>query len=387
MDPWGIDDLTALLARMNGGYPSAALLVLAFGAAFLGNGYGFLRLCGLGGTMRGFALWLVSLASGFSVGAFFCAAVLMSLGTGTLPCALCFLPALTGAGCLFRFRRELFSPLDKHARIPSAVLLVVLPLLLFAISAFQYPASWDECVYQLAVPKRWIEDGRILLYRDLPYSGFPLLPQFLYVPLMKFCGFSPVKLMLYLGSACFFASLVLLATGGVRRNLAPACVFAASFLLAPLMAHVLISGYAEPQMGFLLAAGLLLVESAAKASGNRLESPGFAAATGILAGAMASFKLTGCFAGASLLPWLVRAIRPASARSALAKFGLVSSGVYLYHRITIDVGLRILPQDALPLPVAILWVALLGVGVSALFGIGVERLRVRLDRPIAKEAM
>ena len=92
------------------------------------------------------------------------------------------------------------------------------------------------------------------------------------------------------------------------------------------------------------------------------------------------------FAGASLLPWLVRAIRPAAARSALAKFGLVSSGVYLYHRITIDLGLRILPQDALPLPVAILWVALLGVGVSALFGIGVERLRVRLDRPIAKEA-
>ena len=227
MDPWGIDDLTALLARMNGGYPSAVLLVLAFGAAFLGAGYGFLRVCGLGGMMRGLALWLVSLASGFAVCAFFCAAVLMSLGTGTLPCALCFLPVLTGAGCLFRFRRELFSPLDKHARIPSAVLLVVLPLLLFAISAFQYPASWDECVYQLAVPKRWIEDGRILLYRDLPYSGFPLLPQFLYVPLMKFCGFAPVKLMLYLGSACFFASLVLLATGGVRRNLAPACAHAA----------------------------------------------------------------------------------------------------------------------------------------------------------------
>ena len=36
MDPWGIDDLTALLARMNGGYLSAVLLVLAFGAAFLG---------------------------------------------------------------------------------------------------------------------------------------------------------------------------------------------------------------------------------------------------------------------------------------------------------------------------------------------------------------
>ena len=92
------------------------------------------------------------------------------------------------------------------------------------------------------------------------------------------------------------------------------------------------------------------------------------------------------FAGASLLPWLVRAIRPAAARSALAKFGLVSSGVYLYHRISIDVGLRVLPQDALPFPVALLWVALLGVGFSALFGIGVERLRARLERPFAKEA-
>lgn len=86
------------------------------------------------------------------------------------------------------------------------------------------------------------------------------------------------------------------------------------------------------------------------------------------------------FAGASLLPWLVRAIRPASARSALAKFGLVSSGVYLYHRIAIDLGLRILPQDALPFPVAILWVALLGIGFSALFGIGVKRLRSALSR-------
>ena len=92
------------------------------------------------------------------------------------------------------------------------------------------------------------------------------------------------------------------------------------------------------------------------------------------------------FAGASLLPWLVRAIRPAAARSALAKFGLVSSGVYLYHRIAIDLGLRILPQDALPFPVALLWVALLGVGFSALFGIGVKRLRARLERLVAKEA-
>lgn len=85
------------------------------------------------------------------------------------------------------------------------------------------------------------------------------------------------------------------------------------------------------------------------------------------------------FAGASLLPWAAKAIRPEPVRSALAKFGLVSSGVYLYHRIAIDLGLRVLPADALPFPAALLWVVLLGVGFSALFGIGVERLRATLQ--------
>jgi hypothetical protein len=151
------------------------------------------------------------------------------------------------------------------------------------------------------VPRRWLADGRILLYRDLPYSGFPMLPQFLYVPMMKFGGLAAVKLMIYGGTACFFASLTLLAYGGVRRNLIGACVFAASFLIAPLMVHVLISGYAEPLMGSLLAAGLLLTDAALKDPENRAESPGFAVGCGILAGAMAAFKLTGGFAGAALL--------------------------------------------------------------------------------------
>ena len=306
MNPWGIDDLTALLARMNGGYPLAVLLTLAAAAAFLGTGYGFLRVCGRGGgALRGPALWLVSLAVGVAVCAFYCAAVLDSLGTGALPCALCALPVLAGAGSLVRFRREVFPPFSPGGKIPWAVLIVLVPLVLLSVGAFQYPASWDECVYQLAVPKRWIEDGRVLLYRDLPYSGFPLLPQFLYVPLMKAGGFAPVRLTLYLGSACFFASLVLLASGGARRNLTAACVFAASLLIAPLTVHVLISGYAEPVMAFLLAAGLLLIDSAAGSADGRTDSPGLAAVCGVLAGAMASFKLTGCFAGASLLLYLL----------------------------------------------------------------------------------
>ena len=298
--------MTGYLAHLCGGILPAMFAALAFAAGFAGAGYGFLRVCGLGrGMMRGMTLWLVSLAAGFAVCAFFCAAVLMSLGTGGFACSVCLFPVLAGIGCLIRFRKEIFPSFSIGKRMPFAVLIVLVPLLFLSIGAFQYPASWDECVYQLAVPRRWLADGRILLYRDLPYSGFPMLPQFLYVPMMKFGGLAAVKFLLYGGAACFFASLTLLACGGIRRNLTAACVFAGSFLIAPLMVHVLISGYAEPLMGSLLAAGLLLADAALKAPEKRVGSPGFAAACGILAGAMAAIKLTGGFAGAALLLYVL----------------------------------------------------------------------------------
>lgn len=298
--------MTEYLAHLCGGILPAILVALAFAAGFAGTGYGFLRVCGLGrGLMRGLTLPLVSLAAGFAVCAFFCAAVLMNLGTGKLPCAICLFPVLAGIGCLIRFRKEVFPSFSVRNRMPFAVLIVLVPLFFLSIGAFQYPASWDECVYQLAVPRRWLADGRVLLYRDLPYSGFPMLPQFLYVPMIKFGGLAAVKFLLYGGAASFFASLTILAYGGIRRNLIGACVFAGSFLIAPLMVHVLISGYAEPLMGSLLAAGLLLTDATLKAPGKRSDSPGFAVACGILTGAMAAIKLTGGFTGAALLLYVL----------------------------------------------------------------------------------
>ena len=298
--------MTEYLAHLCGGILPAMLVSLAFAAGFAGTGYGFLRVCGLGrGMVRGLTLLLVSLAAGFAVCAFFCAAVLMSLGTGGFACSVCLFPVLAGIGCILRFRKEIFPSFSVRDRMPFAVLIVLVPLLFLSIGAFQYPASWDECVYQLAVPQRWLADGHVLLYRDLPYSGFPMLPQFLYVPMMKFGGLAAVKFLLYGGAACFFASLTVLACGGIRRNLIGACVFAGSFLIAPLTIHVLISGYAEPLMGSLLAAGLLLADAALKAPGRRAGSPGFAVACGILAGATASIKLTGGFAGAALLLYIL----------------------------------------------------------------------------------
>ena len=332
--------MTEYLAHLVGGILPAMLVALAFSAGFAGTGYGFLRVCGLGrGLMRGLTLWLVSLAAGFAVCAFFCAAVLMSLGTGAFPCALCLFPVLAGIGCLIRFRKEIFSSFSVRNRMPFPVLIVLVPLLFLSIGAFQYPASWDECVYQLAVPQRWLADGRVLLYRDLPYSGFPMLPQFLYVPMMKFGGLAAVKFLLYGGAACFFASLAILACGGIRRNLIGACVFAGSFLIAPLTVHVMISGYVEPMMGSILAAGLMLADASLKAPGKRSDSPGFAVVCGILAGAMAAFKLTGGFAGAAFLLYVLLRKRTGHIRFAL--FAALAGALFallFYQRPWITTG-------------------------------------------------
>ena len=332
--------MTEYLAHLCGGILPAMLVALAFAAGFAGTGYGFLRVCGLGrGLMRGLTLWLVSLAAGFAVCAFFCAAVLMSLGTGTFPCSICLFPVLAGIGCLIRFRKEIFPSFSVQDRMPFPVLIVLVPLLFLSIGAFQYPASWDECVYQLAVPQRWLADGRVLLYRDLPYSGFPMLPQFLYVPMMKFAGLAAVKFLLFGGAACLFASLALLACGGIRRNLIGACVFAGSFLIAPLTVHVMISGYVEPMMGSILAAGLLLADAALKAPGKRSGSPGFAVACGILAGAMAAFKLTGGFAGAALLLYILLRKRSGHIRFAiLAALAGTLFALLFYQRPWITTG-------------------------------------------------
>ena len=80
--------MTEYLAHLSGGGLPALLVLFAFAAGFAGTGYGFLRICGLGhGLVRGLTLWLVSIAAGFAVCAFFCVAVLMSLGTGRFPCS------------------------------------------------------------------------------------------------------------------------------------------------------------------------------------------------------------------------------------------------------------------------------------------------------------
>lgn len=58
--------------------------------------------------------------------------------------------------------------------------LIVGPFLLLTLGpALCYPVGWDELVYHSVLPRRWHDDGSLLFYRDLPYSGFPSLVEIL----------------------------------------------------------------------------------------------------------------------------------------------------------------------------------------------------------------
>ena len=41
--------------------------------------------------------------------------------------------------------------------------------------ALDWPEGWDELVYHAQLPQRWLRDGGMAVYGDLPYSGFPSL--------------------------------------------------------------------------------------------------------------------------------------------------------------------------------------------------------------------
>jgi len=189
----------------------------------------------------------------------------------------------------FRFlaRRNYWSP------FPLFPLLILLGLLIGSIGAFQYPASWDECVYQLAVPVRWVADGRPHFYADLPYSGFPMLPQFIWMfAIASGGGLAAVKLLIFCMTASFFIQLYLLMA--TPRTRPAAGIFVLSFLFAPVMLHVLISGYAEPVQACLTASALSLLQKKGISRQTML-------LTGILAGGIASIKLTGAFSAAAVL--------------------------------------------------------------------------------------
>lgn len=195
-----------------------------------------------------------------------------------------------GLGCCFFARKPHFSGLFRRKNLiyllPASVLLAYLGF------TFTYPAGWDECVYQFAVPRRWAESGSLAVLDDIPYSGFPALPQILYVPLYAAGGVMGIRLFTFFVQCILIAGTVPLFRG--RRT--EGALLLTAFLLAPVVVSGFCYSYAELFLSLNLLAGvrLGLVE--------KWNRRGFILC-GLFAGAMAAVKLSGVLPGACLLLW------------------------------------------------------------------------------------
>ncbi|MBO5762355.1 MAG: hypothetical protein J6R85_00645, partial [Lentisphaeria bacterium] len=161
-------------------------------------------------------------------------------------------------------------------------------------SALIPPFSWDEQTYQLAVPAAWLLRGNCAPTADLPYSAFPLMPQFLLLWGMKWSGIGVAKL-LVLGVFWILFRMTYDELCHLVPRLA-AGILLLVFVVSPVNLFMIREFYAE---------GFLAVQLLAAVRLRRALAPVFScrrlAVFGIFAGFAASVKLTGAGTAAAIL--------------------------------------------------------------------------------------
>lgn len=156
--------------------------------------------------------------------------------------------------------------------------------------ALCYPSAWDELVYQLELPRRWMTDGRLMVYADLPYSGFPSLGPILFWLMAPIEGVIAPRLFVW---ACWMIGLIALyRLLGRRLALFSAAMLTLAFSFNDTLLMISADCYVECLL-LMHAAGIFLalgLPNRPAAAGPRWTQ---AAVLGVLAGGAASVKLTG----------------------------------------------------------------------------------------------
>lgn len=57
---------------------------------------------------------------------------------------------------------------------------VAVPLVISLGPALTFPSGWDELMYHVELPRRWMNDGWLSIQTDLPYSALPSLSEILF---------------------------------------------------------------------------------------------------------------------------------------------------------------------------------------------------------------
>ncbi len=175
----------------------------------------------------------------------------------------------------------------------------VFALALFALAFFGRaccpPAGWDELTYQLAVPRRWLQDCALKVYADNPYSGFPSASGVLFCALMHMGGVMGGRIFVWALWLLSLVSLYFIVRPGLRRTASFSLCAAFASSTAVLMA----ANFAYGEMFILVQlCGIIMLLKVSRCFACK-DMVRHAALAGIFAGAAAAVKLTGIFVGVS----------------------------------------------------------------------------------------
>ncbi len=190
---------------------------------------------------------------------------------------------------LFYFRHRKIFP---GFNVEYSLILLGLIALVMVGPSLCLPVNWDEQVYHITVPFRWLQIGTPVVFSDLPYSAFPGLNMFINLVLIDMGGVIAPRLFVWACWGLVLLSIYDLASrkAGPWTSLCMALIFG----LSSTAILVLQEGYTE----FLLVgdmAGILMVFLQVMRNVDKRHSPIIlqACACGIMAGGASSIKLTG----------------------------------------------------------------------------------------------
>ena len=317
-----------MLIRLLGAVPVNVGAVLLMTLACYGAGRLLVR--GLLPHLRGREL-LLSLVSG---GVFWAVCGLVGgQGLIALPVWAVSLPPAAAAvwGCMEFYRAG--SPVPSLRQSWEIWLTLLLLGGWFFASAELLPYSWDEQTYQIAVPVMWLQNGSVAPVQDLPYSAFPMMPQFLLLWLFKLGGIGTARLLILGAFLLLFYGLYDELRACAGRWMAGALTLL--FILSPLPGAMIREFYAEVFLALLMLAAVRTFRKTEKIT------PGGAVFLGLLAGGAAAVKLTGL--GVSFAVSSALLLRRPSRKMLLLFAGTGALFVIFYLRSWIELGNPVYP--------------------------------------------
>lgn len=171
-----------------------------------------------------------------------------------------------------------------------------------------YPTGWDELVYHGVLPRRWLLEGRLEVYADLPYSGFPSSAEILFWLIAPWESLIAPRLVNW---TWWVMALVILFR--LQRHFVPAfpaLILTLAIALSPAALLISANCYVETLQLMNLAALLRVFSVVPRARNSNWPQPPRARegnghwllAAGILLGGSAAVKLTGL--STLCLPWI-----------------------------------------------------------------------------------